>query len=135
MDAVKLTDGQMDGIKRAALEGFLAEAHVISLATGDGRRCTYDQMQAELPDIAQMVTAAIEAAAPLIAAAAIDAARLALPILERDRRSLVECSSTLVAADGGFEPVPGTLDPEAVEDVAAYDEAIAALRALTEPGP
>lgn len=60
------------------------------------------------------------------------AAEDALPILERDRQSLVECCSNLREnASGGIEVVPDTLDPDAVDDVAAYDDAISRLRALT----
>ena len=53
------------------------------------------------------------------------ALRLALPLLERDYRSLLECCSLL---DDKLEPIVGTLEDDAKEDAAAYDTAIKAIR-------
>lgn len=65
-----------------------------------------------------------------------EAAAIALPILERDRQSLLECCSKLIIEpDGKISVVPDTLDPDAAEDIAAYDDAISRLRdALTTQG-
>lgn len=62
------------------------------------------------------------------------AVSMALPLLEAERRALLECGSLL---DDKLEPIPGTLDPELEPSMAEYDAAIvqcaAALRA-TEQG-
>ena len=58
------------------------------------------------------------------------ALKLAIPLLERERQSLVECCSLLESdGEGGFRPVDGTLSEDAAPDVAALDEAISAARA------
>jgi hypothetical protein len=47
-----------------------------------------------------------------------------LPLLEEERRSLVESYSELTTVRGKIRVVPGTLDPDVAEHVAAYDHAI-----------
>ncbi|NLG06048.1 MAG: hypothetical protein GX567_19805 [Clostridia bacterium] len=48
---------------------------------------------------------------------------IALNILHDDRSNFIECNSLLDRAT--FEPIPGTLDADALEVVAEYDAAIA----------
>ncbi|MBX3488887.1 hypothetical protein [Parvibaculum sp.] len=69
------------------------------------------------------------------ASAAREALGLALPLLQRERATLVECHSTLRGRrDGTIEPIPGTLDEDVVDEVAAYDAAIAAVAAAQGEG-
>lgn len=49
---------------------------------------------------------------------AIDLLSRVLPILREEARSLIECCSTLrQEADGEYEPLPGTCDPDATVDI------------------
>lgn len=54
----------------------------------------------------------------------LEAIRAMLPLLEEERRSLIECNSELSCVRGKIRAVPGTLEPDVAEHVAAYDHAI-----------
>ena len=59
------------------------------------------------------------------------AIRAMLPLIEEERRSLIEGHSQLTVVRGKIRPVAGTLDPEIAEHVATYDQAISlAYKAL-----
>jgi hypothetical protein len=54
----------------------------------------------------------------------ITAIQAMLPLIEEERRSLIECNSELACVRGKIRAVPGTLEPDVAELVAEYDRAI-----------
>lgn len=56
----------------------------------------------------------------------------ALLILREDVQSLIECCSTLrQTGEDEFEPAPGTLDPDSIDDVAQRLQLVRDIEAVT----
>ena len=112
----------------ASVEAALDEAADLVPRRAEGAMET-DRARTMVERIALLAALAREAKA------AREALGLALPLLRRERTTLVECHSTLRKAGGGsIEPVPGTLDEDVIDEVAAYDAAIAAVAAAQKEG-
>lgn len=103
--------GQASGWNEVELPGLLARVVV--------ERCDACEQFVDDVTARSYLLRMLKAAPDLLAAL-----KAMLPLVQSDRRNVIECHSVFEDRDGKVRPVPGTLDPEAAIWVAQYDHAI-----------